>query len=119
MEKSTVWGKLNTRLFSEAGYQYMISPYWDVVDGLGKRISGSGNPMELRRKTLLPCQQAVGVVSMRSPSGIREDLEKLLEEGRHEFLQIGLRMAGTKHNSKVVIISLWNHTKAGTQRVLL
>ncbi len=34
-EKYSV-GKIEYQLFSEAGYQYVISPYWDVVDGLGE-----------------------------------------------------------------------------------
>ncbi len=80
-EKYSV-GKIEYQLFSEAGYQYVISPYWDVVDGLGEEgFQGiPGIPMELRRKHYYRANRQPVFVSMRSPSEDREDLEKLLEE---------------------------------------
>ena len=52
-EKYSV-GKIEYQLFSEAGYQYVISPYWDVVDGTSA-------------KTLLPCQQTASVYFNEKP----------------------------------------------------
>lgn len=80
-EKYSV-GKIEYQLFSEAGYQYVISPYWDVVDGLGEEgFQGiPGIPMELRRKHYYRANRQPVFISMRSPSEDREDLAKLLEE---------------------------------------
>ncbi len=80
-EKYSV-GKIEYQLFSEAGYQYVISPYWDVVDGLGEEgFQGiPGIAMELRRKHYYRANRQPVFISMRSPSKDREDLAELLEE---------------------------------------
>lgn len=80
-EKYSV-GKIEYQLFSEAGYQYVISPYWDVVDGLGEEgFQGiPGIAMELRRKHYYRVNRQPVFISMRSPSESRADLAELLEE---------------------------------------
>ncbi|MCI8365423.1 MAG: hypothetical protein HFG34_10835 [Eubacterium sp.] len=79
-EKYSV-GKIEYQLFSETGYQYVISPYWDVVDGLGEEgFQGiPGIAMELRRQHYYRVNRQPVFISMRSPSENREDLEELLE----------------------------------------
>lgn len=80
-EKYSV-GKIEYQLFSDAGYQYVISPYWDVVDGLGEEgFQGiPGIAMELRRKHYYRVNKQPVFIAMRSPSENREDLAELLEE---------------------------------------
>ncbi len=80
-EKYSV-GKIEYQLFSEAGYQYVISPYWDVVDGLGEEgFQGiPGIAMELRLKHYYRANRQPVFISMRCPSEDREDLAELLEE---------------------------------------
>lgn len=80
-EKYSV-GKIEYQLFSKAGYQYVISPYWDVVDGLGEEgFQGiPGISMELRRKHYYRVNRQPVFISMRSPSEDREDLAELLKE---------------------------------------
>lgn len=75
-------GKIEYQLFSETGYQYVITPCWDIVDGLGEEgFQGiPGIAMELRRKHYYRVNRQPVFISMRSPSEDREDLAELLEE---------------------------------------
>ena len=67
--------------FDEENFQYVISPYWDIVDGLPASVFQGipGIDMELRLKDYYRVNYIPTFISERTPSESREDLWELLE----------------------------------------
>lgn len=67
--------------FDEENFQYVISPYWEIVDGLPASIFQGipGVDMELRLKDYYRVNYIPTFISERTPSESREDLWELLE----------------------------------------
>ena len=68
--------------FDEENYQYIISPYWDIVDGLPTSVFQGipGIDMGLRLKSYYRVNYVPVFITERTPSKNREDLWELLEE---------------------------------------
>lgn len=84
-EKYSV-GKIEYQLFPGGDYQYIIEPYWDVIDGLDPGIFFGipGIEMELRRDKYYRVNRHPVFVTERSPSENREDLQELMESVQME-----------------------------------
>ena len=67
--------------FDEENFQYVISPYWEIVDGLPASIFQGipGIDMDLRLKNYYRVNYIPTFISERTPSENREDLWELLE----------------------------------------
>lgn len=67
--------------FDEENFQYVISPYWEIVDGLPASVFQGipGIDMELRLKNYYRVNYVPTFISERTPSEGREDLWELLE----------------------------------------
>lgn len=67
--------------FDEENFQYVISPYWEIVDGLPASVFQGipGIDMELRLKDYYRVNYIPTFISERTPSESREDLWELLE----------------------------------------
>lgn len=67
--------------FDEENFQYVISPYWEIVDGLPASVFQGipGIDMDLRLKNYYRVNYIPTFISERTPSESREDLWELLE----------------------------------------
>lgn len=67
--------------FDEENFQYVISPYWEIVDGLPASVFQGipGIDMDLRLKDYYRVNYIPTFISERTPSESREDLWELLE----------------------------------------
>ena len=67
--------------FDEENFQYVISPYWEIVDGLPASVFQGipGIDMDLRLKDYYRVNYIPTFISERPPSESREDLWELLE----------------------------------------
>lgn len=67
--------------FDEENFQYVISPYWEIVDGLPASVFQGipGIDMDLRLKNYYRVNYIPTFISERTPSKSREDLWELLE----------------------------------------
>ena len=66
--------------FDEENFQYVISPYWEIVDGLPASVFQGipGIDMDLRLKDYYRVNYIPTFISERTPSESREDLWELL-----------------------------------------
>jgi len=67
--------------FDEENFQYVISPYWEIVDGLPASVFQGipGIDMDLRLKEYYRVNYIPTFISERTPSESREDLWELLD----------------------------------------
>ena len=67
--------------FDEENFQYVFSPYWEIVDGLPASVFQGipGIDMELRLKNYYRVNYTPTFISERTPSESREDLWELLD----------------------------------------
>lgn len=67
--------------YDEENFQYVISPYWEIVDGLPAGVFQGipGIDMDLRLKDYYRVNYIPTFISERTPSESREDLWELLE----------------------------------------
>lgn len=74
-------GKIEYQSFFNEEYQYIITPYWDVIDGLDASVFQGipGITMELRLEKYYRVNMQPVFITERSPSKNREDLWELLE----------------------------------------
>lgn len=79
-EKYSV-GKIEYQTFFNEEYQYIITPYWDVIDGLDSSVFQGipGITMELRLEKYYRVNMQPVFITERSPSRNREDLWELME----------------------------------------
>lgn len=79
-EKYSV-GKIEYQSFFNEEYQYIFTPYWDVIDGLDASVFQGipGLTMELRLEKYYRVNMQPVFITERSPSKNREDLWELLE----------------------------------------
>lgn len=79
-EKYSV-AKIEYQHFFNEEYQYIITPYWDVIDGLDYDVFQGipGITMELRLEKYYRVNMQPVFITERSPSKNREDLWELLE----------------------------------------
>lgn len=79
-EKYSV-GKIEYQYFEDESFQYIISPFWDVIDGLPGRIFQGipGIKMELRLEHYYRVNYTPVFISERTPSSEREDMWELME----------------------------------------
>ena len=75
-------GQIDYQEFPEEEFQYVISPYWEIIDGLPASIFQGipGIDMELRLKSYYRVNYVPVFITERTPSENREDLWELLEE---------------------------------------
>lgn len=80
-EKYSV-GKIEYQSFFNEEYQYIITPYWDVIDALDASVFQGipGIAMELRLEKYYRVNMQPVFITERSPSKNREDLWDLLED---------------------------------------
>lgn len=79
-EKYSV-ARIEYQVFLNREYQYIITPYWDVIDGLDSEIFQGipGIAMELRLEKYYRVNREPVFITERSPEKKREDLRELLE----------------------------------------
>lgn len=79
-EKISV-GQIDYQEFDEENFQYVISPYWEIVDGLPTSVFQGipGIDMDLRRTHYYRVNYIPTFIAERTPSKNREDLWELLE----------------------------------------
>ena len=79
-EKISV-AQIDYQEFDEENFQYVISPYWEIVDGLPASVFQGipGIDMELRLKDYYRVNYIPTFIAERTPSESREDLWELLE----------------------------------------
>lgn len=79
-EKYSV-GKIEYQTFFNEEYQYIITPFWDVIDGLDTTVFQGipGITMELRLEKYYRVNMEPVFITERSPSKNREDLWELME----------------------------------------
>lgn len=79
-EKISV-GRIDYQEFGDEDYQYVISPYWDIVDALTPDIFQGipGIDMDLRLSSYYRVNYTPVFITERTPSENREDLWELLE----------------------------------------
>lgn len=79
-EKVSV-AQIDYQEFDEENFQYVISPYWDIVDGLPSNVFQGipGIDMDLRLKDYYRVNYIPTFISERTPSESREDLWELLD----------------------------------------
>ena len=80
-EKISV-GQIDYQEFDEENFQYVISPYWEIVDGLPAGIFQGipGINMDLRLPHYYRVNYIPTFIAERTPSKNREDLWELLED---------------------------------------
>lgn len=78
-EKYSV-GRIEYQTFFNEEYQYIFTPYWDVIDGLGADVFQGipGIKMELRLEKYYRVNMQPVFITERSPSKNREDLWELM-----------------------------------------
>lgn len=74
-------GQIDYQEFDEENFQYVISPYWDIIDGLPAKVFQGipGIDMDLRLKNYYRVNYIPTFITERTPSENREDLWELLE----------------------------------------
>lgn len=74
-------GQIDYQEFDEENFQYVIKPYWEIVDGLPAEIFQGipGIDMDLRLERYYRVNYIPTFISERVPSQNREDLWELLE----------------------------------------
>lgn len=74
-------GQIDYQEFDEENFQYIISLYWEIVDGLPASVFQGipGIDMDLRLKHYYRANYIPTFISERTPSENREDLWELLE----------------------------------------
>ena len=74
-------GQIEYQHFFNEEYQYIITPYWDVIDGLDTSVFQGipGISMELRLEKYYRVNMQPVFITERSPSKNREDLWELME----------------------------------------
>lgn len=74
-------GQIDYQEFDEENFQYVISPYWDIIDGLPAKVFQGipGIDMDLRLKNYYRVNYIPTFIAERTPSENREDLWELLE----------------------------------------
>ena len=79
-EKISV-AQIDYQEFDEENFQYVISPYWDIVDGLPASIFQGipGIDMDLRLEKYYRVNYIPTFIAERTPSENREDLWEILE----------------------------------------
>ena len=79
-EKISV-AQIDYQEFDEENFQYVISPYWDIVDGLPASVFQGipGIDMDLRLKDYYRVNYVPTFIAERTPSESREDLWELLK----------------------------------------
>ena len=79
-EKISV-AQIDYQEFDEENFQYVISPYWEIVDGLPASVFQGipGIDMDLRLKNYYRVNYIPTFIAERTPSENREDLWELLE----------------------------------------
>jgi len=79
-EKVSV-AQIDYQEFEEENFQYVFSPYWEIIDGLPASVFQGipGIDMELRLKNYYRVNYIPTFISERTPSESREDLWELLE----------------------------------------
>ena len=79
-EKISV-GKIEYQHFDDENYQYIISPFWDIIDGLPTNVFFGipGIKMEKRLPSYYRVNYEPIFITERTPSKNREDLWELLE----------------------------------------
>ena len=85
-EKVSV-AQIDYQEFDEENFQYVITPYWDIVDGLPSSVFQGipGIDMDLRLKDYYRVNYIPTFISERTPSENREDLWELLESVGLEY----------------------------------
>ena len=80
-EKISV-GQIDYQEFDEENFQYVISPYWEIVDGIPASIFQGipGIDMDLRLPHYYRANYIPTFIAERTPSENREDLWELLED---------------------------------------
>ena len=78
-EKASV-AQIDYQEFDEENFQYVFSPYWEIVDGLPASVFQGipGIDMELRLKNYYRVNYIPTFISERTPSESREDIRELL-----------------------------------------
>lgn len=79
-EKYSV-AKIEYQFFSDKQYQYIFTPYWDIIDGIPADIFHGipGIEMGMRQKAYYRTNIQPVFITERSPSEDREDVQKLME----------------------------------------
>ena len=79
-EKISV-AQIDYQEFDEENFQYVISPYWEIIDGLPSSVFQGipGIDMELRLERYYRANYIPTFIAERTPSECREDLWELLE----------------------------------------
>ncbi len=79
-EKYSV-AKIEYQLFGDAQYQYIFTPYWDIIDGIPADVFHGipGIEMGMRLKAYYRINIQPVFITERSPSEDREDLWELME----------------------------------------
>lgn len=79
-EKISV-AQIDYQEFGEEDFQYVISPYWEIVDGLPSSVFQGipGIDMDLRLERYYRANYTPTFITERTPSENREDLWELLE----------------------------------------
>ena len=79
-EKVSV-GEIEYQEYDEENFQYIITPYWDIIDGLPSSLFQGipGINMDLRLNHYYRVNYTPVFISERSPSKNREDLWELME----------------------------------------
>ena len=79
-EKASV-AQIDYQEFDEENFQYVFSPYWEIVDGLPASVFQGipGIDMELRLKNYYRVNYIPTFISERTPSESREDIRELLD----------------------------------------
>jgi hypothetical protein len=79
-EKISV-AQIDYQEFDEENFQYVISPYWEIVDGLPASVFQGipGIDMDLRLETYYRVNYIPTFIAERTPSENREDLWEILE----------------------------------------
>lgn len=74
-------GKIVYERFDEENFQYIISPFWQIIDGLSSDVFQGipGIDMEMRLESYYRVNYEPVFVTERSPSKNREDLWELME----------------------------------------
>lgn len=74
-------GKIVYEKFDEENFQYIISPFWHIIDGLSSDVFQGipGIDMEMRLKDYYRVNYEPVFITERSPSKNREDLWELME----------------------------------------
>lgn len=86
-EKYSV-GKIEYMQFDDESYQYIISPFWDIIDGLPSNVFAGipGIKMEKRLPSYYRVNYEPVFITERTPSKNREDLWELLESVGLDYL---------------------------------